>query len=284
MRLRDLLVATCLVGGLAAGAPCLAAVRQSAIPEPAHVVVVIEENRSFEQIVGNPSAPYINRLIRRAALFSGSHGVTHPSLPNYFALFAGRTNTNGDGCPATGIPTDAPNLASELIAAHRSFTGYAEALPTPGFTGCWAGTYARTHAPWVHFSSVPASASVPLAALRSYDDLPTVAFIVPDVLDDMHDGSIRRGDAWLAAHLEPLLAWGWTHGVLVIVTWDEGFDATNHIPTIFVGPMVRPGRYAEYIDHFRVLRTIEALYRLPSLGATRSASPITDCWRSAPAG
>ena len=268
---------------LAASSPWAAAqtapARPATLPRPAHVVVVIEENKTLAQIVGSGSAPYLNAIVRRSALFTGSQGVGHPSLPNYFALFAGLTNDNGNGCPATGISKTAPNLGSELLAAHLSFTGYAEGLPAPGFTGCSAGQYARKHAPWVHFSNVPPRDSLPLSELRSFDQLPTVAFIVPDLDDDMHDGSIREGDDWFVRHVGPLLAWAKTHDTLVIVTWDEGFDRNNTIPTIFAGPMVKAGRYAEPVSHYRVLRTIEALYGLPPSGRAAQFAPIADAWR-----
>ena len=249
------------------------------LPQPAHVVVVVEENKSIYDIEGNVHAPYINGLMKRGALFTNSHGVMHPSLPNYLALFAGVTNDNGDGCPAHGISPSAPNLSSELRAAHRSFTGYAQAQPQTGFRGCWAGTYARKHVPWTEFTNVPDSEILPFAALRSYDSLPTVAFLIPDVNNDMHDGSIAQGDAWLARNLAPLLRWADAHNTLVILTWDEGFDNANTIPTVFVGPMVRAGRYGELVDHFRVLRTIEDFYGLPALGRSAQRAPIADTWK-----
>jgi len=249
------------------------------LPRPTHVIVVVEENKSPWQIVGSSHAPYINGLIARGALFTDSHGVAHPSLPNYFALFAGVTNTNKDDCPATGIPRDAPNLRSELHAAHLSFAGYSEALPSAGFTGCWAGTYGRKHAPWVHFSNVPPSENLPLRDMPPYDKLPTVSFIIPDVNDDMHDGSIADGDNWLKLHIAPLVAWADKHDALIVLTWDEGYDPQNSIVTLFVGPMVRTGRYSEDIDHYRVLRTLEDLYGLPYAGRSGYVAPITDCWR-----
>jgi hypothetical protein len=248
------------------------------LPHPAHVVVIVEENHSFAQVIGSADAPYINGLVRRGALFTDAHGVTHPSLPNYFALFAGLTNANGDGCPASGISRAAPNIASELIAAHRSFAAYSESLPAQGFAGCAAGTYARKHAPWVHFGNVPVEDGRPLTALRSYRDLPDVAYVIPNVDDDMHDGSVAQGDAWLRAHLDPLLRWASLHDTLVILTWDEGFDPANHIATVFVGPMVRPGTYAERLTHYRVLRTIEALEGLAPTGHAADTQPVADCW------
>jgi len=257
-------------------------VSAAALPRPAHVVVVIEENHERDEIAGNASAPYMNALIREGAFFTRSYGVTHPSLPNYFALFAGVTNDNGDGCPATGIPTGAPNLASELAAAHLSFAGYAQSLPAAGSTVCWAGRYARKHAPWVHFTNLPQkSISLPFTRFPTdYNKLPTVAFVIPDQMNDMHDGTIAQADAWLSKNIGPLVRWAKTHDTLVILTWDED-DGTpvNKIPTIFVGPMVRPGRYDERITHYNVLRTIEDFYHLPHLGRTGGVVPISDCWR-----
>jgi acid phosphatase len=251
----------------------------AALPRPAHVVVVIEENRTLAQIVEGDDAPYLTTVARNGALFTNAHGVTHPSQPNYLALFAGRTNGNGNGCPARGVAPDAPNLGSELLAAHFTFAAYSEALPSAGFMGCSAGTYARKHAPWVHFTNVPQRLHRPLDALTSFDALATVTFIVPDVDDDMHDGTVRQGDDWAQRRLAPLLKWAAAHDTLVVFTWDEGFDATNSIPTMFVGPMVRAGRYAERIDHYRVLRTLEDMYGLAPTGEAAAVAPITAVWR-----
>jgi acid phosphatase len=131
----------------------------------------------------------------------------------------------------------------------------------------------------VHFTNIPQRMHRPLDDLRSFDELATVTFIVPDVDDDMHDGSVAEGDAWAARRLTPLLRWAATHDTLVIFTWDEGYDEDNSIPTMFVGPMVRPGRYPERIDHLNVLRTLEALFGLAPTGAAARVAPITAIWR-----
>jgi acid phosphatase len=95
----------------------------------------------------------------------------------------------------------------------------------------------------------------------------------------MHSASIARGDAWLRAHVGPIVDWARTHNTLLIITWDESDDAIdNHIPTIFAGSMVRPGRYDEPVTHYRVLRTIEDLYGLPHAGNSAGVPPISDVW------
>src|SRR5437879_11560491 len=64
----------------------------NALPTPAHIVVVMEENHSFSDIIGNTSqAPYFNQLASEGAELTSSYAITHPSEPNYMALFAGST-------------------------------------------------------------------------------------------------------------------------------------------------------------------------------------------------
>ena len=252
------------------------------LPHPKHIIVVFEENKSFGQIAGRVrQAPYLNALIAHGALFTNAHAVAHPSQPNYIAFFGGVTNDNGDGCTPTGYDAAGANLASELAAAEKTFAGYAEGLPFVGYRGCIHGEYARKHAPWNDFSNVPASDDRPLRDLPAPEAMPQVAFIAPNLLNDMHSASVARADAWLHRTLGPLIARANRTDTLVIITWDEGAgdSAINHIPTIFFGPMVRPGRYDDPIDNYRVLRTIEALSGIPAIAHAREAAPIADAWR-----
>ncbi len=94
----------------------------TAIPHPSHVVLVIEENHSYSDIIGSSSAPYINSLAQQGALFTSSFAITHPSEPNYLALFSGSTQgLSDDSCPHT---FSGPDLGGELIAASDTFSGY----------------------------------------------------------------------------------------------------------------------------------------------------------------
>src|SRR5213593_4577719 len=99
---------------------------------PSHVVVVIEENHSYDQIIGNRDAPFINKLAAAGALFTDAHGIQHPSQPNYLALFSGSTQgITGDGA-VRGTPLTTPNLGAALIAGGYTFAGYSEGLPAVG--------------------------------------------------------------------------------------------------------------------------------------------------------
>jgi len=256
-----------------------ASTQTAAVPEPAHTIVVVMENHAYAQIIGSPDAPFINSLARRGALFTRSYAITHPSEPNYLALFSGSTQgIADDGCP---YRFTTPNLAADLIKAGRSFAGYSEDLPGPGSPACSAGDYARKHVPWTDFANVPGSVSLPFTSFPAdFARLPTVSFVIPNLCDDMHDCSVATGDAWLNAHIGGYASWAMSHHSLLILTWDEDDGSqANQITTIFAGQMVRPGRYAEPVTHYSMLATLEAAYGLPRDGQAASAAPVTDIWR-----
>jgi phosphatidylinositol-3-phosphatase len=250
------------------------------VPRPAHTLIVMLENRSYGQVIGSPDAPFINSLARHGALFTNSHAVTHPSEPNYLALFSGSTQgITDDSCP---LQFHAPNLAAELIAAHGTFGGYSEGLPATGSDVCAAGEYARKHVPWTDFSNVPASVSKPMTAFPAgnYARLPAVSFVIPNLCDDMHDCPVPAGDGWLKDHIGPYAAWAMTHHSLLIVDWDENDGSPgNQIPTIFAGEMIRPGRYGQLITHYNMLATIEDAYGVPRTGNAATSGPVTGVWK-----
>lgn len=248
------------------------------VPHFAHIVVVVEENHSYPDVIASADAPYINRLAASGALLARSFAITHPSEPNYLALFSGSTHgVDSDACPLTFA---AGNLATQLSSRGESFAAYSESLPSPGFSGCSAGSYARKHAPWTDFRNVPAAVGRPMTAFPAdFDRLPRVAFVVPNLDDDMHDGTVAEGDSWLQSHLGRYVTWARTHDSLLIVTWDEDDDsANNHIPGLLAGAHVRPVRYGGRVDHYRMLRTLEAACGLPALGRARNRQPITSIW------
>jgi phosphatidylinositol-3-phosphatase len=250
------------------------------VPRPRHTVIVMMENHSYGEVIGSPQAPYLNSLARHGALFTRSFAIGHPSEPNYLALFSGSTHgVTSDACP---VYFRAPNLGHDLLAAHLGFAGYSEDLPDTGSLACSSGEYARKHVPWTDFRNVPGSVSRPFSRFPAghLARLPAVTFVIPNLCDDMHDCGVGTGDAWLRRHLGGYARWAMTHDSLLIVTWDED-DGTvaNHIPTIFYGQPVRPGRYRERITHYSVLRTIEAAYGLRYDGHAASTPPITNVWR-----
>jgi len=305
---RVAIVSAILVVGLAAAG--------QAVPHPDHIVVVIEENKNFEEIIDPPHtppaqsrAPYLNGLLPHAALLTMSYGLHHPSQPNYLELFSGnQQGVCNDTCPGVRSIT-APNLAASLIAKHlhNPFIGYAESLPSP-LTACSTPKlYGRKHCPWMDFATVPLTLTKDFAQFpTNFDDLPAVAFVIPDLTHDMHNlpsglhdtaQEVRNGDTWLRDHLKAYADYAMAHNSLLIITWDED-NATylpvkddcehpittlpphNHIATIILGGKVIPGSTSTTaVNHYNILRTIEDMEGLAPIGASCAAAPITDIWQ-----
>ncbi|MDP4171692.1 MAG: alkaline phosphatase family protein, partial [Bacillota bacterium] len=166
---------------------------------------------------------------------------------------------------------------------HFTFAGYSEDLPFVGFNGGWTskGPYARKHNPWVNFTNIPREANQPLTSFpKDFRRLPTVSFVIPNLKQDMHDGTIAAGDQWLKKQIDPYVQWSKKHNSLLIVTWDED-DSSEHnkIPAIFVGPMVKVGQFSQYSSHFSLLRTIEEMYKLAYAGKSARVEPIKGIWK-----
>ncbi|HCI52858.1 MAG TPA: acid phosphatase [Gallionella sp.] len=251
------------------------------LPRPDHVVVVIEENRGYSQIMDAlKSDSYIHSLARRGMLFTQSYAVTHPSQPNYLALFSGTTqgSTNND-CP---LSFAGDNLASSLADRGLSFASFSELMPQPGFLKCTSGPYQRKHNPVANWQGTRLPPSVNLTFNEFPDDftlLPTVSFVIPDQNNDMHDGSFYTADRWLKTHIAPYVEWAYQHNSLLILTWDEDNGAEgNRIATLFAGPMIKPGKSGQHIDHYSVLRTLLDFYDVPAINASRHADPIKGVW------
>jgi len=263
------------------------------LPVPDHVVIVIEENHSEQNIIGNASAPYMNFLANSGADFTNFYAITHPSQPNYLQLFSGSAQGVTDDSVPTGTPYSTANLGAEIRAAGKTFIGYSEDLPSVGFNGATSGNYARKHNPWADWQSattplpanqLPTSVNQPFTAFPSnFSLLPTVSFVVPNLQDDMHDGTIAQGDTWLNNNISAYATWAQTHNSLLIVTWDEDdHGQLNKIPAFFDGPMVRQGAVAQTYTLQNLLRTVEDMYGTTHAGNAANVNPIRGIWTTDP--
>jgi acid phosphatase len=275
---------------------------QNDIPQYDHVVIVMEENHAYHQLIGSPNAPYITELAKTGVLCSNAHGIGHPSQPNYLVLFSGSTQgVKGDECLEGITPFKTPNLAAALLDKKLTFKGFAETMPKAGYLDCTYGSsrrtighlYARKHTPWVNWigngpNAIPAELSVPMTDFpKDFTKLPTVSFVIPDMDNDMHNiglqgdnAAITRGDTWLKEHLAAYAEWAKKHNSLLIVTFDEdNYDSknANKIATIFYGAKLIRSEYKNVINHYNVLHTIESMYGLPVTDNV-VAVPISGIW------
>ena len=158
---------------------------------PDHVVIVMLENKDEGDVLRE--GPYLASLAASGASLTDMHAETHPSQPNYLALFSGDTQgVDDDRCPLTSTaPTSAassPPPATPSPATPRTSPGRGSPAAPP------ATTRAST-APGPTSATSPPTANQPLSAMPSdYARLPTVSFVIPNLCHDMHDCSIAEGD------------------------------------------------------------------------------------------
>ena len=272
------------------------------LPVYSHIVIVIEENKDYNQIIGNAAAPYINNVLKKeGANLTHMYAEEHFSEGNYFWLLSGNDQGVGhlDIIPTRknnkNYPFKTCNLGEQLIRKGYTFKGYSESLPAIGDTISRAGYYARKHVPWVSFANIPNGKNIESSSNlqfkqfpKDFNKLPTVSFVIPNLIHDMHNGkppkSVKDGDKWLKENLNDYYQWAKTHNSLLIITFDENSDRTgysgftdpasknkdirNRIPTIVAGAHVKPGNYAEGkgVTHINILHTIEAMYGLQMCG------------------
>ncbi|MBP2703757.1 acid phosphatase [Microbispora sp. RL4-1S] len=272
--------------GVAATASGVAATGADAasLPRPDHVVVVVFENHAYSQVIGSSSAPYINSLRTGGANLSQFYAETHPSQPNYYAMFSGKTQgITNDSCVKIGF-SSAANLGSELIAAGQTWGSYNEGLPSQGSTVCTSsGTkYAQKHNPWFGFANVPASTAYTMAQFpTNFATLPKVSFVVPNLCNDMHDCSVSTGDTWVKNNLGAYATWAKSNNSLLVLTFDEDNSLSgNRIATVVYGAHVTAGSSSSTTyNHYNLLRTLEDLAGLTThAGNAASASDITGIW------
>jgi hypothetical protein len=235
-----------------------------------HIFMVLLDNVGYEAVIGNSTdAPYINHTLRpQGTLYTQSFGITHPSLPNYLALFSGsKQGVTNNNC--SNGPFNAPNLYARMAQAGLTIKGLMEDLPYHGFQGCTYSHYLKKHNPFPFFTGIPGSAWVVYNGLPAV--VPNFAFIVPNSLHDMHDGAtlaekIRRGDRWLSRNLPQFIHYANANNGLVILTMDEGLVA-NHIPTLLIGPRIADGATNHIqVNHYNVLKTITDNFGLRPIG------------------
>jgi phospholipase C len=233
-------------------------------------------------------------LAHRCGLATNYHNISHPSLPNYVGATSGLSVASVQKFASDCNPSPICDTAgSSIFTQASSWRAYQESMPS-NCDGSNAGEYAVRHNPPPYFSTLPGCATfdVPyskLSADLSANTLPAFSFITPNLIDDMHDGTVAQGDSWLSAHLPSIFAsTGFRTGsVVVFVTWDEGeggrsnncptntTDVGCHVATVVVSPSTKAGtRSATLLNHYSLLRTTEELLHLGLLGQAARANSM----------
>jgi len=261
----------------------------SSQPSFAHVVLLVEENHSYSDVIGNSAMPYLNSLAQQYGLAAQYYADAHPSLPNYFMLTVGMTETDTDSF--TGVVSD-DNVVRELVKAGKTWKCYAEAIPSAGYVGGDVPPYLRQHNPFSFLSDVqndPAQAAniVPFTQFASdlaSNSLPQYSFVVPDIMDDAHTGTLPQADSWLQQNIAPLIAnANFQNSGLLVITFDESETTDTahgggHVPTAIVSSQAKKSYVSQTLfQHESTLRlTLSASGVNVFPGASASAPSMAE--------
>lgn len=287
------ILAMCLLLGISTNA-------QYVGKPPAHVIVVMEENYAYAKIIGSSLAPTFTYLSKQSycANMTLATAITHPSEPNYLELFSGSDQgvIADETGPCSGAPLNDCNLGSSMIQAKYTFAGYSEGQPSVGWISGDQGNYYTKHCPWINWighntnaDTIPLKDDMPFAPIGTYfpdsnhySSLPTMSWVIPNSIDDMHDGSassaIPNGDTWFHTNMMPLVRWASNpaNNAVVFIIWDEddysSSSPSNHIPLLVCSGLVIGGNYNTAVNHYSTLNLWEEMYGLPKCGSSSGAS------------
>lgn len=259
------------------------------------VFTIVMENHSQSEIIGNKAAPYINQLVASGGLATGYHdSFVHPSEPNYLWMVSGENfGVLDDNDPASHHLDSTSHLVDQLENAGLTWKTYQESMGAPcGLTS--QGRYAAKHNPFVYFNDVNGwngtkfdptvrcnehvvdytQLDTDLAA----KNIPDYVFITPNLDNDMHDGSIALGDAWLAHEVPKLLATdAFQKGGVLFLMWDEGggTPSADDPPFIVLSPNAKPGLVsnADY-DTSSYVKTVQSILGVETLPCVTTRSTV----------
>ena len=264
-----------------------------------HVIWVWMENHSYSAIIGaGTGAPYINALAKECGLATNYHNISHPSLPNYVGAsaglgLAGISQFTSDCNPSAACSTGKPSIFGQ----GETWKAYEESMPS-NCAPADSGEYAVRHNPPPYFTTLKGCSTfdVPyprLATDLSSGNLPSFSFVTPNLIDDMHDGTVAAGNSWLSSNLPAIFnSSEYKSGTAaVFVTWDEGEGGTSnncarnktdigcHVATLVISPSTVPGTKSKTLfNHFSLLRTAEDLLGLPELGLAKTNASMASAF------
>jgi hypothetical protein len=261
---------------------------QSAPARYRHVIWIVMENHRYNAVIDSPDAPYLTGLAAACGSATNQATVGFPSLPNYLGATSGQTYGVADDAPPTTHVLTADNLFRQVRAARGTEKSYQEDM-TSACQLTDGGKYAVKHNPAAYYTGADdrtacAADDVPMgtrdagefATALDRDQLPTFAFVTPNLCNDTHDCSVSVGDQWLQGWVPRILgSAAYQHGdTALVITYDE----YTPLPNVWIAPSVKPGaRATESITQYSLLRTTEEMLGLTTfLGGAATAPSLRE--------
>ena len=289
-----------IAGCLLLGASLTTAIQGMAAAQAGKLVVIVEENEPYNNIVGNTQAPYLNQLIANGELFTNYTAVTGSSNPNYLAMTSGLSPSQNPPTPNIFQAIDGTGGALTWKEFMESAPGNCASGNSTRIPGTSVPLYTADHDPAYNYrgNTTCKTNDVPMTSSTfNPANLPSLSYIVPNQCDDMHTlpgngqtcpayfgpntgiSLIGMGDNWLASVVPALLA---QPNVTVVITWDEGrlnTTPSEHVVAVAAGAGVTPGSTdSTAYSHYSLEAGLYSSFGLgtaPNNGATATPLPLS---------
>jgi phospholipase C len=275
-----------------------------------HLFVIMMENTNYENLIGNPNAPWINTAAKTYGLATRYYGISHPSQPNYIAATTGATNGVTHN---RNVTINVRNLIDQLEDAGKTWKDYQQSFSLCGGNKlakeCGNQLYERKHNPFVSFSNVQTNPArmaniVDLSELDAdlaSGNLPDFSWISPDQCNDMHgrlsdsktdpcsfdnrQQVISAGDLFLKSWVAKIIgSKAWTGNSVIFITWDEGDTSAGccnadpgggHVVMLALSRSNPTSRRSDVAyNHYSLLATIQEGWDLGCLANTCSGNVL----------
>jgi phosphatidylinositol-3-phosphatase len=235
------------------------------VDHPTKVLTIVEENHSLAEM--KSGMPYLYSLAERYGYATNWSAITYPSLPNYLAITGGSTFGVSDDDNPSAHQIDAASVFDQALAAGKTAKMYVESMPS-NCDQTSSYPYAVKHNPWAYFTpgrSACDTYDVPAGSANSgafssdvkSDNLPVAGMLIPNLLDDAHDGTLPQADSWLRAWLPPVLSSSdFTSGRLAVVITADSDDrsAGNSVLTVVLDAGLDGAVVSTPLDHYSLTR------------------------------
>lgn len=261
-----------------------------------HVIVLMFENKVYNEVINNSAAPFTSALANKCAtatnwrdanfnVTGGSDGG-YKSKPHYFTLTSGlppskSPNILDDDYPDTSTVN---NIYRTIRTAGKTSKTYVEgrtSLSTPCDTSNSSTQSSGSYHDPMRYYVGPGDRDYcnandvdlsKFATDLNSGNLPSFSMIIPKNTSNMHDNSVASGDTWAQNFLNPIFdsATYKSGDTAVYYMWDED----TPIPNVLVAPSVAPGTKIGTTSHFEATRTWEDMLGLPLIGDTGQAKSL----------
>ncbi len=248
------------------------------------IYTIVFENKGRDEVIGNSDAPFLNSMANQYKNLTNYSSPYHPSLPNYIVMTSGSTNGIIDDV-GFRIPGN-ENIAVQMDAGGINWRAYGESMPSPCFASS-TNLYAVRHMPFMYYDYVRNDSNYCANRVVPYDQFFADSgyryqWITPNIINDMHDGTVAQGDAWANANVPAIMSSpGYLAGGAIFILFDESEGGESTMPAIVISESLKaPGtpdntRY----DHTSYLAGVQDLLGLPRLATTVGVPSLAELFR-----